>query len=492
MNLVYHSDSTNRWRIAILVFALLPALRLLGPDAPGVFAPWTQMEALLLWVLCLLPGWIYVGTKPSLRPPLPFLPLYGVVFGAYYALPLVLGQTDLGGFGGYLRKEDYNAAADAALLGWAGVLAGTVLTRGRSAPSAPLPPLDTYRLMLWAVGLALLSPVLDILGFSTSLPAVLKSLTLLITIMGRFGLALGILLYLRGHGGPIHALGLVVAGLLMVLSILISGLMAGMMFMGVTIMFALWVGRGHLRYRELVAACMLVGLVVSLKSVLPDFRDEAWFRGRQMSASERVELMGRLVQQRLEIGGASGLLEEGRDRTKERSAAADMLADVIQRTPSPVPYWKGGSYVSLVGALVPRVLWPDKPQKDLGQRFGHRYGYLASGNTSTSINFPWLIEMYANFGMAFMPVGGLIVGAILGLLGRWLNRPGQDGITTAMGIGLLVPLYNIESDFSLVYGGLILYGLAVAAIVRWIQGTATLHRVAPAPRLGASHQVPAA
>ena len=169
-----------------------------------------------------------------------------------------------------------------------------------------------------------------------------------------------------------------------------------------------------------------------------------------------------------------------------------MFADVIQRTPSPVPYWKGGSYVSLVGALVPRVLWPDKPQKDLGQRFGHRYGYLASGNTSTSINFPWLIEMYANFGMAFMPVGGLIVGAILGLLGRWLNRPGQDGITTAMGIGLLVPLYNIESDFSLVYGGLILYGLAVAAIVRWIQGTATLHRVAPAPRLGASHQVPAA
>ncbi len=435
-------------------------------------------EATVLWLLCLWPAAAYLRAPPALRAPLPFLPLFGIVYGTYFAIPIALGLTDLGGFGSYLRAEDYAAAADAALLGWVGILAGGGLLRAvvRESEGRPPPRIHAGVLMAWARGFAVGGAIFGLLLDSVALPTVIVSAVAFVQLLGRFGLALGILLVVRGQGKRSDAL--VVAGVAGVegLRILISGSLSGSLFLGAAIGFAIWSGRGYFRAREVVAAGVLLLSVIALKAVLPDFRDEAWFGTRRLSLGERVVLMESLVRDRIEQGEEGGILSEGTDSFAERSAAADLLADVIQRTPSEVPYWRGGSYVSLVGALVPRVLWPDKPEKDLGQRFGHRYGYLGVNNMSTSINFPWLVEFYANFGMGFVAIGGAILGAILALLGRLLNRPGQSVLTTAAGIALLVPLYNIESDFSLIYGGLILYGVALLVVVRWIERTAQLDR----------------
>lgn len=471
----------NRWaHLSLVAAVLVPAFFSLGTGASGAVSAWTRVESFLLWSACLLPAWSYLSMPAAERPPLPFFPLFGVVFGAYFALPLVLGLTDLGGFGSYLRPEDYAAAADAAVFGWAGIVAGRALTR-RLVPereARPGPPLNVRALMGWAKGLALGGAAFALLIDSVVLPTVIVSAVAFVFMLGRFGLALGLVLVAQGHARRGDALVLAAAAAAMGFTILISGSLSGFLFLAATIGFALWAGRGALRLREVVVVAVLLTVVVSLKAVLPDFRDEAWMGSRRLSPGERVVLMRTLVQERIEQGDDGSILSEGSDRFAERSAAADLLADVIQRTPTDVPYWRGGSYVSLVGALVPRVLWPDKPQKDLGQRFGHRYGYLGVDNTTTSINFPWLVEFYANFGMGFMPVGGALLGAILAVLGRFLNRPGQGVMTTAAGIALLVPLYNIESDFSLIYGGLVLYGLALSAAVWWI-GRSAIPRWGP-------------
>ena len=47
------------------------------------------------------------------------------------------------------------------------------------------------------------------------------------------------------------------------------------------------------------------------------------------------------------------------------------------------------------------------------------------------------------------------------LLDNDLNRPGQPLQVTICGLVLLVPLLNIESDFSLVFGGLFMNGVAL-------------------------------
>ena len=55
----------------------------------------------------------------------------------------------------------------------------------------------------------------------------------------------------------------------------------------------------------------------------------------------------------------------------------------------------------------------------------------------------------------------LIVGLLYRLLDNDLNRPRQPLQVTICGLALLVPMLNIESDFSLVFGGLFMNGVAL-------------------------------
>jgi hypothetical protein len=122
-----------------------------------------------------------------------------------------------------------------------------------------------------------------------------------------------------------------------------------------------------------------------------------------------------------------------------------------------------------VGAFVPRVLWPDKPTKELGQAFGHRYGYIGANDLGTAINLPFLVEFYANFGIAGVILGMCLIGLIYYALQRAVNSPGQDTLHSLVGVVILVPLINIESDFSLGFGGLILNGAALWFVLRTIR-----------------------
>ncbi|HXV17436.1 MAG TPA: hypothetical protein VD758_11695, partial [Gemmatimonadaceae bacterium] len=49
------------------------------------------------------------------------------------------------------------------------------------------------------------------------------------------------------------------------------------------------------------------------------------------------------------------------------------------------------------------------------------------------------------------------------------NRPDHDVVTAIAGIVLVLPLLNIESDFSLTFGGLLMDGVALFFVVRQIR-----------------------
>jgi hypothetical protein len=172
-------------------------------------------------------------------------------------------------------------------------------------------------------------------------------------------------------------------------------------------------------------------------------------------------LMGQLLVGKVQAEGPLATVQDGWSIVAGRSANLDLLADVVRQTGSTVPFWGGETYLSLVGFAVPRFIWPSKPTKTLGQDFGHRYGYLDSWDTWTSINLPFLVEFYANFGEIGVLIGMMIVGLLYRLLDNDLNRAGQPLQVTICGLVLLVPLLNIESDFSLVFGGLFMNGIAL-------------------------------
>jgi hypothetical protein len=164
--------------------------------------------------------------------------------------------------------------------------------------------------------------------------------------------------------------------------------------------------------------------------------------------------------------GFAGTLAGGQKAAATRSANLELFADVIRRTPDEIPYWGGRSYVALVGLAIPRVLWPDKPTHVLGQGFGRRYGYINDNDYYTSYNLPFLVEFYANFGALGVWMGMFIVGLIFRTLDGLVNRPRQPAIISSFGVVLLLPLLNIESDFSLIFGGLVLNGVALWMLLR--------------------------
>ena len=128
---------------------------------------------------------------------------------------------------------------------------------------------------------------------------------------------------------------------------------------------------------------------------------------------------------------------------------------MVDKTPDPVPYWAGETYKPLFTSMIPRAVWPGKPEERTGNAFGRRYGILAETERQLSFNLPWITEMYANFGRAGVILGMALVGLLFGFLERFLARPGMTALEFVTGATILLPLFFQESNFSLVTGSLL-------------------------------------
>ena len=141
-------------------------------------------------------------------------------------------------------------------------------------------------------------------------------------------------------------------------------------------------------------------------------------------------------------------------RILRRIALTVTLEHVTRLTPGKIPFRQGGSFKNLLTNSVPRLIWPDKPREQLGQWFGHEYRLLNPDDTGTSINLPWLIEFYINFGFPGVMLGMATAGALLALLEWAMLRSAAGELELIVGWALLFPLTFQASNVSLMLGGL--------------------------------------
>jgi len=252
-----------------------------------------------------------------------------------------------------------------------------------------------------------------------------------------------------------------------------SGTLSGAAWYGTVIVVAGLIAHRRLKATWVVVMVVAALLIVSLRGVTPEYRKIVWEQGLGGGLVDRTKLRASLLKKRIETVGVPETIATGFETTSERSANLDVLAEVIIETPSEVPYWDGETYLSLVGSFVPRIFWPDKPTKELGQAFGHRYNFLDLHDEATSFNFPILIEAYANFGMTGVAIVMWLCGVLYLIVEQTTNNPGQDDLQSLAGAVLIIPLTNIESDFSLGFGGLIMNGIALWFVLRTIRGKGT-------------------
>lgn len=452
--------SNTALRVLVAAVAAVPIVTL-GIDSEIPFD--SRVLGAILWVLCLLPAWHYLRIPERRRPPVPFLPLIGGVYLFYYPLHIVLGQTSVNYLFHLDPAVDYDRPVQLALAGWVTLLLGYYLAAPLrlNTPFRTVRPTDLGTLRTWGKLLLWGGLLFDGVRQVLPIPVVLRGLLYFTSMFSLLGISLLTVLAVQRRLTKRERLALYAGIALTALLRAGSGLVSNVVILAITVFLAVWAGGGRIGLRWLLIAALSVAALVGMRSVAMEYRARSWFSETQLSLVGRAALMGQLLAGKVASEGVSATVQDGWEIVAGRSANLDLLADVVRQTGNTVPFWDGETYLSLVGFAVPRFIWPSKPTKTLGQDFGHRYGYLDSWDTWTSINLPFLIEFYANFGEVGVLLGMVIVGVLYRLLENDLNRAGQPLQVTICSLVLLVPLLNVESDFSLVFGGLFMNGVAL-------------------------------
>jgi hypothetical protein len=428
-----------------------------GPDGP-----WIAPLAALFVVLALVPAWLRSRTRRRGLPPqdpVPLVAMLGAVYAAYFGMPALLADR-VTGIDLEVEPESLQSALGLATLGLVALWAGYYALGPRVRLGQPLRlQWDQGRARALAPALVLAGSAAYLLPRWSSLPAALVRPLDLATHLLPFGLGL---LYLLARRGAVHrGVG---SFALFGLAPLYVGLEAGGGYVGGAAQAAVFVAMllwGSGRRLPLWAIALGVAGLVVLRSGGHEYR--------RITQQQGVAAPRPAVEQWLEFGAVAQrqFAEVGFEQQlltfSDRIAQIVLLAYVAERTPQAVPYWNGHSYLSFPGSFVPRFLWPDKPVKDVGQRVGHRYGILDPADRRTSINLPQLVEFYLNFGRAGLCCGMLALGLLYRRLDRMLNWRGAGDANVLVTATLFSALVNIESDFSLVYGG-----LAQTAAVVWV------------------------
>lgn len=446
------------WFFAVLAgCAVAIATRDFGPD--GYFIPWLGAAVV---VAGLLPALIR-DRKRRIGAPvkaIPFVPLIGVIFAVYYGLPVLLADRVTG-----LQLEaEVWAIRDAlalALVGWLALLLGYRLFGTRLRRVAPLrldwDPRRASRLATALVPLGFLASVAHRL---VDLPGAVAQPVRLAASLLPVGIGIVILQARRGQlprrVGWFAWLVLAPGYLAIELS---GGLLGAVVMGGLLLCMLIWGTGGRI---PLVAFAVGAVAVVTLRAGAHEYR-QVMNNQEHLLASNPVERAGQL------LAISAGTLHDESladrlDKISDRFSQVVAFAYVLERTPEAVPHWGGETYLSLPSAFIPRFLWPDKPVKDVGQRFGHRYGILDPGDRTTSINLPQLVEFYVNFGLLGVLAGMFTLGAGYRVLDQLINGVGGSDANVILAAVVFSGMANIETDLSMIFG-LVLQTTAVLYVV---------------------------
>ncbi len=179
----------------------------------------------------------------------------------------------------------------------------------------------------------------------------------------------------------------------------------------------------------------------------------------------------------MESGDGSGdcFLDGRLNLMLQRLAHLPHATRAMAVTPETIDYWAGESYKPLLFSLVPRALYPDKPQEVLGSYFNT--DYWLSRTEGMSMNLPVEVEAYLNFGkLGFVLSPALIALVFIGIYRLPLGKIPEGANLKLI---LALPLVFPDGNLSLIFGNAIKFMVLFAVLlvcVRW-----SLDRLKPSP-----------
>jgi hypothetical protein len=429
----------------ISIGVLLIALNLYSPAEPTVTQ---RLLASLIIILAAVPMVLCVSGKEH---GIPFMPFFTAIYAAYYALPIfVLEKFTIAW---YLNRPIPDSFLEQALIlalaGLGFLFVGYYIFAPRALPRI-VPKLnlrweDYASVRLFAILIGIVGVSVYYIKSAYRFPLALDQVIYFITDFSLFSIA--ILLVLQ-HEGRIGLFGKSLLWIVILPMRVLLGLATGLSWQGIQVILLIFLTYTTLKHRVPWKALVVGGIALLLsRPVQDEFRALTW-TGTALYESPAAKADLYLGTAWEFVTGEVLLDTDVVQPFVSRLAHLMMFAEVIEATPTYVPFWEGETYYPLLFKPIPRFLYPDKPEEITGQTFGHRYGFISEGDDSTSNNLPQLVEFYVNFGAVGVLVGMFLIGVCI-------------FIHSGMGLGAVVgsiyiftQLLSIESAFSSVFGGL--------------------------------------
>ena len=412
---------------------------------------WTApdgMPASQLWLgtASIFMGWIptYAYLRDRNRAPLPFFEMICLYYCFAFSVTIVTGVS----VRAVTWADEINPKAILCVIAAQACLSAGFYS-GRHMVTKILSPyrlsrkysLKTFKLLAWCLIschlLAIIKAVNDIPSFNQ-----------FHQYAGDVGVGLFVYLW-RKHLLSIGERTVLIAGVLplSVLSNVTSGLLSGLMLLGLLILCVLWALERVVPWKSVALAIVCLSILNAVKF---EYRLLTWGAGQQ---AETAMFSKAYLLQELAVDHVLNSDKVIAPRTAtllDRVSMMGFLSHIVDQSPNPIPYLDGESYVPLVYSLIPRIVWPGKPRLLSGYWFTERYGMRSPGDDVTSFNVPWLPELYANFGIFGVTVGMFAIGLLLAGLDRKFNSRGMSPVEQVVGIALIYGIIYQESSLVMV------------------------------------------
>jgi len=413
----------------------------------------------------------------------------------------------------YVASQHVWTAVGAGAL-WLGLAAGIVVGPGRSrAPARPWAPPTTW---LGFVALSFLGVPLILVNAWCGLPSSVTAVMYWLSFVPVFAFLSGMALMVvpAPRGARLFLWVLMGVDLVMVVLVPISlSKVTPAVLAVIAILYGLHAGSPR---RTWLATMALLLPLLAVSIPAKEFLREAIYEGdvfRKPSAGcafpYRFQLTSLSVTRDAYLGRAKrlALRTEGFRpyvaRISEREPLAgyamaralirmNRLSDfsyVVSTTPSDVAFTGMTTYTPLLSKPIPRLLWRDKPVDETGQLYGHRYGFLAPGDTTHSANLTIVAEAWMGGGWPYIIWTALAYGLVLRAIWMFLVGDSRAVGNVAIGAMVVAAAAHYEANLSAVVGGIIqvvVISMAVEATIRLVGGRLTA-RSALLRRSGSSY-----
>jgi len=407
----------------------------------------TFVQLVLSYVLLVIPWKSYLNWRRSGQYLLPIFSIISGLYWLYYAVPLFLEDrvfsTTREPIGHELADGNISAALFLALLGacflWLGLHSGVskVVNPKRTFVLEPNSNnLNYVRLVLVVGSLLTLSEMPLLIAGEGGRQLV----GLIVSVIPVLAFAILFRNFIRRQSNVIDRL--------LVLMFLVLRLMGGLSagWLGVSASILVICGAIYLIEFRRVPRWALVAVVlftVFFQVGKEDFRKEYWQSAQPVSRDQdgRVERVSFWVQNSFDkwaetLNDSSGeAWRRALNPSVTRISLLNQTANVIELTPSVVPYQYGWLYSYLVITLIPRFVWPDKPSmNEANQYYQVAYGLTSDDELAkVSISVGFLTESYINFGWLGVAAVMFLVGIFFDLYQRMFLARTSGVLMTEIG-----------------------------------------------------------